>query len=957
MKKLFLTFLIALTASSGMLAADPPGLGPFSIAPDKQIYFAPGNLQYQPSTDTWRFAPNQYDVIGDNNLSLYPTYDGWIDLFTWGSGNNPIGLAQTTASGNYVDWGVNVIDDYPAYTWRAITKDEMQYLLFLRQNANALWVTATVCDVTGIILMPDDFVHYSHTGVGMWNTTRASFTDNVLSAGEWARWEAAGSVFLPSTGYLNPDPEYSLVDEGTGGYYWTSTLCSADAQSAYEFSWSTGGTDHLGTHAVFSARRDIAHSVRLVYGAPESECEHQNILLTEDFGGNEPSDPAICATPYPNLAASYTQSYANMGSGKAMITKRGWVNPFSTTWSDQCDHTFEGDYQRGYFMEVDGLGDGAPVVSYPLQITPPCMLHCECYVANVDAYSRGGSFAFAQLALEVVDRATGRQLGLRDSGPLPQGSYMSTPWIKLSLDLDIQVAGRDVEFRILNTATSMDGNDFAIDDISVWECVPELPVECSFSDTLFLDDFSGNNTADPQIATSRNANIGTAYRQVFSESDLTCGYENNFQKTYLLTKVGKHAAGWHLQDDHTFAADTTRGYFLLVDDGPCAGEPIYTSPAVSVNPGDLINYSAWFSNIKTWYGSASQNGLTIPSFTLDLKDARTGLVLDSYSTGEIPYDSSQPLESDYRNPAPWIRGGAEFTVPAQTSSIKLVITPTRTSNRWGNDYAIDDISIIRCIEGSVLEGCDSVEYTSADGASEVFYADTTFVDGNGSQVTIKVHNSVHTSRTLQGEEEVVYKGVTYTESTTLLERGTTEFGCESVDTVHIEVTPIQEEYLDSLIVNEMDWIICCNNRRLRAHYPADTYEYQWYKDGQPVRSYYPDYHDYYTEDRRLTGSFHLIVKAGTDVNGTISYKRVRSNTITIAAPSRVSVAPNPAAQGEAIRISAEGEFRYRLVSLSGLCLTSGSAEQEALLPVLPQGIYLVEIVQENEVSTLKLMVR
>lgn len=734
MKKLFLTFLIALTASSGMLAADPPGLGPFSIAPDKQIYFAPGNLQYQPSTDTWRFAPNQYDVIGDNNLSLYPTYDGWIDLFTWGSGNNPIGLAQTTASNNYVDWGVNVIDNYPANSWRALTANELNYILTGREDSRALWATATVCDVNGIILMPDDFRSNQHTGVGMWNGSKVYYTDNVLSAGDWARWEAAGAVFLPSAGLLWTDPAYRMGNVGTAGYYWTSSADSTNSSSAYEFSWhdSSSSRVFLNYYAI-PTLQNIAHSVRLIYGAPESECEHQNILLTEDFGGNEPSDPAICATPYPNLAASYTQSYDNMGSGKAMITKRGWVNPFSTTWSDQCDHTFEGDYQRGYFMEVDGLGDGAPVVSYPLQITPPCMLHCECYVANVDAYSRGGSFAFAQLALEVVDRATGRQLGLRDSGPLPQGSYMSTPWIKLSLDLDIQVAGRAVEFRILNTATSMDGNDFAIDDISVWECTDILPIEFS--------------------------------------------------------------------------------------------------------------------------------------------------------------------------------------------------------------------------------GCDSVEYSPQGGTTEVFYKDTTFVDQSGAQVEIKVHNSVHTARTLQGEEEVVYQGVTYTESTTLFERDTTEFGCERVDTIHIDVTHVSEEYLDSLIVNEMNWIICCNNRLLRAHYPADTYEYQWYKDGQAVSSYYPDYHDYYTEDRRLQGEFYLIVKAATDANGTMTYKRVRSNTITIAAPSLVSVSPNPASQGEVISITAEGPFQYRLVTLSGLCLTAGSAEQNALLPVLPQGIYLVEILQENEVSTLKLMVR
>ena len=46
-----------------------------------QVYFSQGNLQYQASTDTWRFAENQYDIIGNANSNISPTYDGWIDLF------------------------------------------------------------------------------------------------------------------------------------------------------------------------------------------------------------------------------------------------------------------------------------------------------------------------------------------------------------------------------------------------------------------------------------------------------------------------------------------------------------------------------------------------------------------------------------------------------------------------------------------------------------------------------------------------------------------------------------------------------------------------------------------------------------------------------------------------------------------------------------------------------------
>ena len=59
--------------------------GYFSVAPDRKIRFSQGNLQYQPSTATWRFALHQYDCIGDENSNISADYDGWIDLFGWGT--------------------------------------------------------------------------------------------------------------------------------------------------------------------------------------------------------------------------------------------------------------------------------------------------------------------------------------------------------------------------------------------------------------------------------------------------------------------------------------------------------------------------------------------------------------------------------------------------------------------------------------------------------------------------------------------------------------------------------------------------------------------------------------------------------------------------------------------------------------------------------------------------------
>lgn len=43
--------------------------GYFFTSTSTKIQFSMGNLQYQASTNTWRFATNQYDAIKNGNLN------------------------------------------------------------------------------------------------------------------------------------------------------------------------------------------------------------------------------------------------------------------------------------------------------------------------------------------------------------------------------------------------------------------------------------------------------------------------------------------------------------------------------------------------------------------------------------------------------------------------------------------------------------------------------------------------------------------------------------------------------------------------------------------------------------------------------------------------------------------------------------------------------------------------
>ena len=125
--------------------------GEFSISQTKKIRFSQGNLQYQATTKTWRFAENQYDYIGNYNAKIAETYDGWIDMFGWATSgyNDKMPTMNDDYDFNYIDEFVNIAgtnSDWGVYNaisnggnkaglWRTLTIEEWQYILEERPNA------------------------------------------------------------------------------------------------------------------------------------------------------------------------------------------------------------------------------------------------------------------------------------------------------------------------------------------------------------------------------------------------------------------------------------------------------------------------------------------------------------------------------------------------------------------------------------------------------------------------------------------------------------------------------------------------------------------------------------------------------------------------------------------------------------------------------------------------------
>lgn len=208
-----------------------------------QVWFSQGNLQYQASNGTWRFAEHQYDCLGNNGQgSTYITVNQ--DLFAWGtSGWNSGAIC-------YQPWATSIFDNqYLRYSltgdnaeadwawhnaisnggttqhlWRTLTFNEWSFLINGRINASSKYGTGNINGKGGLIILPDiwtlpegcnftpGFPEYDANHYPNWTRNRYSQT-------QWTQMEAAGAIFLPAAGMRG---NYDIEVNQTGNYWLSS---------------------------------------------------------------------------------------------------------------------------------------------------------------------------------------------------------------------------------------------------------------------------------------------------------------------------------------------------------------------------------------------------------------------------------------------------------------------------------------------------------------------------------------------------------------------------------------------------------------------------------------------------------------------------------------------------------------------------------------------------------------
>lgn len=444
-------------------------------------------------------------------------------------------------------------------------------------------------------------------------------------------------------------------------------------------------------------------------------CTEGRLLFREDFGGNEVSDPRVSQTPLEGISTAYSQIFDDywtiptlMQPGKFIVTKSGYCNGDTTSsysqWHIQCDHTHPGDYTRGYFLEVDGKGDHE--IFYTKTLDGLCEgmeLSFVAYVANVELWKQtddnSGQYASPRLTFTLTHPETGAVLKSYTTCDIePDGRYtgendwrFSSEWREFGMNFAVPEGLTSVILTISNDVDYvLKGNDFAIDDISVFLCAPEVEI--------VSDDAVCREEPYTFVPVIRN---GTDERLAFAEpldwqwyfsSDQTDwqAIEGSNTASYQIARTWDDNAGWYkvavaeqgnVMSEHCRAESDP--FLLNIKKCPLPdAEPVDTLICDT-----LILYTPYRWRYFDWRETGSRD--TLLHYTTGEDSIRLTFVLDTMRCcPDIRYEPLHRSLCDTLMPYTWVLNRQSFVFEDITNTYDVPVPHRRWTKCTDSVYTL-----------------------------------------------------------------------------------------------------------------------------------------------------------------------------------------------------------------------------------------------------------------------------
>jgi hypothetical protein len=279
------------------------------------------------------------------------------------------------------------------------------------------------------------------------------------------------------------------------------------------------------------------------------------LLFREDFGGNNSADSRVSTQKLPDEITDYTFNTTDrLTKNQYALVK--YIDPQSNyAWQKNFgDHTNPEDKNRGYMFLVDAAEN--PGKFYETRITGLCdnidQLYFSAWVANVIPTSNTTATHDPELKFDLLDD-NNNLIATYITSSVPRDADGAVKWRNYGFTFDPK-GYSSLTLKIYNNETGSNGNDFVLDDIEIYLCVPPITIENKLVDTvcvgssvkfkaLYSDINSTFSGQDKKIAYRWEYSIDANNWLKLGEDTVTSS--TTVQSTYVIDKVTELDKGYY----------------------------------------------------------------------------------------------------------------------------------------------------------------------------------------------------------------------------------------------------------------------------------------------------------------------------------------------------------------------------------------------------------------------------